>query len=103
MQKLRLSGRYPGLLLDVVLDIQDRGIEGLRSKLDAQRRVTKGFKCDSDASLGTGGDTIRLAHGLGHAGDDVLQTVLEDNFRQQRGGSYRWPRREGLGIFEVIG
>lgn len=103
MQQLRLSGRYPGLLLDVVLDIQDRGIEGLRSKLDAQRRVAKGFECDSDASFRTGGDTVRLAHGLGHAGDNVLEATLEDDFRKQRGGSYRWPRWEGLGVFEVIG
>ena len=75
----------------------------MRGKLDAQRRVAKGFECDSDASFGTGRNTIRLAHGLGHAGDDVLQVTLEDEFRKQRGGSYRWPRREGLGVFEVIG
>lgn len=78
MQQLSLSDRYPRLLLNVALDIQDRGVEGLGCELDAQRRVTQGLERHGDASFGTGSKTVGLAHGLGHARNDVLNVVLEN-------------------------
>ena len=47
----------------------------MRRQLDVEGRVPQGLERDGDAAFLAGGKALGLAHGLRHAGEDVLLLV----------------------------
>lgn len=60
---------------DRLLEFQDTGLGSLRGEGQVERRVAEGFQGDVDGGggAGRGGGGGGVPHGVGHAGESVLE------------------------------